>query len=224
MKARYAIFSLLIVVVVFLSTGYHANYSVKKDVERVYSEFGVVNNVLSPLFDSYSLILVDSQIKVSHGQMTVHQYCEELKRAMSIQKKKIEEYSEFVKTNKSVDDDELFKRAKDAYVYQNKMIKLCENGDINSIHESLYTGEMYKIVDPITTCINKILDGKYKNSEKYKKDALSTIKYHNDVMIFATILSGILGIALIRCKNKSQKRLVKRRKKSIFIKKKKVLR
>lgn len=216
MKAKHAVLSLLVIVVIFVSKGFHANYLVQRDIEKSYDEFNVVTNTLSPLFDSYALGMVDSQVKVSHGQITTHQYCEDIKKAVSIQKQKIKEYSQLVKNNETVEDKELFMRSSEAYIYANKMMDLCanSNGDASAIHLSLYSGEMYKIIDPITTCINKILDNKFENSEKYKKEALMAIKHHNDVMIFASVLTAILMVAILRCKDCYPKKVDKKKKKN----------
>jgi len=212
MKAKHAVLSLLVIVVIFVSKGFHANYIVQKDMENVYKQFDMVTHTLSPLFDSYGLSMVDNQVKASHGLITVHEYCERLEKTILLQKKKIKEYSELVKGNETVDDKELFMRATEAYLYADKMMALCKKNDVISIHQSLYSGEMYKIIDPITACINRILDNKFQNSETYRKDALRAIKHHNDVMLFASILTVILGVVIIRHNDCSSKKLDKKKK------------
>jgi CHASE3 domain sensor protein len=214
MKPKHAVLSLLVIVVIFVSKGFHANYVVQKDMENVYKEFDTVTNTLSPLFDTYGLSMVDSQVKASHGLITAHEYCEQLEKAVATQKKKIQEYSEMVKGNESLDDKELFMRSTDAYIYANKMMGLCKKNDIEAIHQSLYSGEMYKIIDPMTGCINRILNNKFETSETYRKDALRAIKHHNDVMIFASVLTVILAIVIVRHDDCRSKRVDKKRKKS----------
>lgn len=214
MKAKHAILSLLVIVVIFVGKGFHANNIVKKDIETVYSEFTVVTNTLSPLFDTYGLSMVDTQIKVSHGLMSMHEYCEQVEKAIVLQKQKIKEYSEIVKDNETVEDKELFIRASEAYIYANKMLILCKKNDIDALHQSVYSGEMYRVIDPITNCINKIIDNKFQRSDTYKKNALLAIKQHNDVMIFASLLTGIFTVAILRCKDDSTKKVDKRKKKA----------
>lgn len=219
MKAKHAVLSLLVIVVIFVSKGFHANHIVKKDIETVYNEFTVVTNTLSPLFDTYGLSMVDSQVKVSHKLISIHEYCEQVEKAMVVQKQKIKEYADIVKNNETVEDKELFMRASEAYIYANNMLMLCKKNDIEALHQSVYSGEMYKVIDPITNCINKIIDNKFKSSETYKKDALRAIKQHNDVMIFASILTGILTVAILRCKDCASKKIIGRKKK-VRVKKK----
>lgn len=213
MKAKHAVLSLLVIVVIFVAKGFHANSVVEKDMESVYKEFDTVTNTLSPLFDTYGLAMVDTQVKASHGLISAHEYCEQLEKAVAIQKKKIKEYSEMVKGNESVDDKELFMRSTDAYIYANKMMALCKKNDIVGIHQSLYSGEMYKIIDPMTGCINRILNNKFETSETYRKNATNAIKQHTNVMLFASALTAILGIVIIRCKDCSSKKLDKKKKK-----------
>lgn len=213
MKAKHAVLSLLVIVVIFVSKGFHANYIVQRDIEKTYTEFDVVTNTLSPLFDSYALNMVDNQVKVSHGLITPQQYCEALEKALYIQKQKLKEYAALIKNNETADDKELFVRSTEAYGYANRMMELCKADNTPAIHLSLYSGEMYKIIDPITANINKILDNKFQNSESYKKDALRAIKHHTDVMIFASVLTGILMVAILKCKDCYPKKVDKKKKK-----------
>lgn len=90
---------------------------------------------------------------------------------------------------------------------------LCKKDDITAIHQSLYSGEMYKIIDPMTGCINRILNNKFETSETYRKNALRAIKQHTDVMLFASALTAILGIVIVR-HNDCPKKLDKKKKKS----------
>jgi hypothetical protein len=211
MNTKYAVLSLIVIVVIFLLKGFHANYVVKRDIDIVYNEFTVVTNTLSPLFDTYGISMVDSQVKVSHGLISMDEYCDQVKNEMLSQEQRIKEYSDIVKNNETDDDKELFSRATEAHIYVNKMMELCKSKDVDAIHQSLYSGEMYKTIDPITACINRILENKFNNSNEYRKDALLAIERHNDVMIFALILTGILAIAILRCKDCAPKKVVKPR-------------
>lgn len=201
MKAKHAILSLLFIVIIFVSKGFYTNYAVKMEMENVYKEFNLVTNTLSPLFDSYALLTVDSQVKAAHGLITTQEYNEILKKASDIQKRIIKEYAEIVKNEESIDDKELFLRSTEVYAYINKMMELCKKNDVAAIHQSLYSGEMYKIIDPITACINNILENRFKQSEVYRKEASKAIENHDKVMIFASVLAAILIVAVLNCKN-----------------------
>lgn len=73
---------------------------------------------------------------------------------------------------------------------------------------------MYRVIDPVTEIINKILENKFDAAEKSRKIALDELVAYEKVVYFTAALTIILGVALFRCKdNCSVRKKVRRRKK-----------
>jgi hypothetical protein len=73
-------------------------------------------------------------------------------------------------------------------------------GDVKEIHAQLYNGELYRLIDPVTEIINKILDNKFDAAENSRKIALDELVAYEKVVYFTAALTIILGVALYRCK------------------------
>ena len=73
-------------------------------------------------------------------------------------------------------------------------------GDVKEIHNQLYNGEMYRVVDPMTEIINKILENKFDAAENSRKAAVAELEAYERVVYFTAALTIILGVALYRCR------------------------
>ena len=86
-----------------------------------------------------------------------------------------------------------------------KAIKACENNDYKTIFEMLNSGEMYKVIDPTTDLINKILDDKLEFAEASKNDAFKVInKFRQFLLIQFTLCLVVSSAVLIPKKKRSR--------------------
>jgi hypothetical protein len=173
----------------------------RSKVDHSYKEFEVVTNTLSPLFDSYGLTLVDSQVKVSHDLITIDQFRNTLSKTLQTQHSLVEAYKKTVNGVETLDDKELFIRAQKVAEYIKKVQILSVRGDVKEIHAQLYNGELYRVIDPMTEIINKVLDNKFHAAEQSRKIALDELAAYEKVVYFTAALTIILGVALFRCKD-----------------------
>jgi len=201
MRAKQAIITMLFIVAIFVSKGLYTSNMLRTKIDHSYKEFEVVTHTLSPLFDSYGIALVDSQVKVSHDLITIDQFRTTLSRTLGLQQSLIDAYKKSVEGAETIDDKELFTRAQRVVEYIKKIQILSVRGDIKEIHAQLYNGEMYRVIDPMTEIINKILDNKFGAAEQSRKTAIAELEAYEKVVYFTAALTIILGVALFRCKS-----------------------
>lgn len=217
MRAKQAIITMLFIVAIFVSKGLYTSNMLRTKIDHSYKEFEVVTHTLSPLFDSYGIILVDSQVKISHDLITIDQFRTILAKTLKEQHDLVAEYKKTVQGVETIDDKELFTRAQRVSEYIKKIQILSVRGDIKEIHNQLYNGEMYRVIDPMTEIINKILDNKFSAAEQSRKVALAELQAYEKIVYFTAALTIILGVALFRCrsndlKNKKPRKIKKVRK------------
>jgi hypothetical protein len=200
MRAKQAILTMLIIVAIFVSKGLYTSNMLRGKIDQSYKEFEVVTNTLSPLFDSYGITLVDSQVKVSHDLITIDQFRTTLDKTLKLQHGLIDEYKKSVEGVETLDDKELFARTQRVTEYIKRIQVLSVRGDVKEIHAQLYNGEMYRLVDPVTEIINKILENKFDVAENSRRAAVAELEAYERVVYFTAALTIILGVALFRCK------------------------
>lgn len=201
MKAKYIIVMLLVIVLSFLWTGYRVSTHVEKNMESSFKEFEVVTKMLSPMLDTYRSTVVDGQVKVTHNQMSIEEYCVNMSKNMEKQKKLITKYAETLSGKENMDDKELFYLINSLNVYIDKMKEFCKKKDAESIHTSLYSGELYRLVDPIISRSNRILDNRLHNAEKMMLETKSEMEKHRQILLFSTSLAVVLGAAILFSRN-----------------------
>jgi hypothetical protein len=201
MKSKHAIIVMLFIVAIFVSKGLYTSSMLRSKIDHSYKEFEVVTNTLSPLFDSYGLTLVDSQVKVSHDLITLDQFRNTLTKTLQRQQTLLTAYKKSVEEKETIDDKELFIRTQRVSEYIKKIQVLSVRGDVKEIHAQLYNGELYRLIDPVTEIINKILDNKFNAAENSRKIALDELAAYETVVYFTAALTIILGVALFRCKD-----------------------
>jgi hypothetical protein len=215
MKARHAIISMLFIVSIFVSKGLYTSHLLKSKIDSSYQEFEVVTNTLSPLFDSYGIGIVDNQVKVSHDLITVDQYRNNLAKIQQTQQLLLSNYKKIIAGKETWEDKELFTRSQTVNDYKKKVQLLASRGDVKEIHAQLYNGEMYRVIDPMTEIINKILDNKFHAAEQARKASLDELKAYEKVVYFTVALTIVLGVALFRCDKRTtiyKKSLLKKKK------------
>jgi uncharacterized protein YlzI (FlbEa/FlbD family) len=144
---------------------------------------------------------VDSQVKVSHDLITIDQFRNILTKTLQQQHILLDTYKRSVSGVETIDDKELFIRTQRVTEFIKKIQVLTVRGDIKEIHNQLYNGEMYRVIDPVTEIINKILENKFDAAEKSRKIALDELVAYEKVVYFTAALTIILGVALFRCKD-----------------------
>jgi hypothetical protein len=214
MKSKHAIIAMLFIVAIFVSKGLYTSSMLRSKIDHSYKEFEVVTNTLSPLFDSYGLTIVDSQVKVSHDLITLDQFRNTLTKTLQLQQTLLTTYKKSVEGKETIDDKELFIRTQRVTEYIKRIQVLSVRGDVKEIHAQLYNGELYRLIDPVTEIINKILDNKFDAAENSRKIALDELVAYEKVVYFTAALTIILGVALFRCKDDCNvRKKVRRRKK-----------
>lgn len=201
MRSKHAILIMLFIVAIFVSKGLYTSNMLRSKIDHSYKEFEVVTNTLSPLFDSYGIALVDSQVKVSHDLITIDQFRTTLAKTLKLQQDLILQYKKCVEGVETLDDKELFTRSQRVSEYIKSIQILSVRGDIKEIHAQLYNGEMYRVIDPMTEIINKILETKFEAAENSRRLAVEELVAYERVVYFTAALTIILGVALFRSKD-----------------------
>lgn len=205
MTPKIIVLSLAFVMGVFTYYGYSVAEKIEKDFKQSSNHFNTVTSILSPLFDACSISIVDTQVKLVHGQTDFKKFC----KVMVSTRKNLQIYLENYNLQK-IDKEkdyytELAQRLRVVDLYLEKGIKACENNDYKTIFEMLNSGEMYKVIDPTTDLINKILDDKLEFAEASKNDAFKVInKFRQFLLIQFTLCLVVSSAVLIPKKKRSR--------------------
>ena len=197
MKTRNLTFALLLIVAIFVTKGYYVTQDVREAAQNSYREFELVANVVGPLMDSYEVTMIGNQVKASHSQSAIKELDGIFENTQSLQKKLLAEYIEACQGKETANDKELVVRAHDIDVFIDKMQVICRAGDVEALHKTLYTGEMYGVFEPALKCLNRISESKLKSAEKYKSHVVETLDTFNKVVMIGVSLLGILFVLLV---------------------------
>lgn len=110
-------------------------------------------------------------------------------------------YAKAISGRETADDKQLFVLSTKVFNHISRIEALAKKKDIEGIHTTLYDGELYAMVDPTTACINRILDTKFAMSGKYRQEAIAAMQRSQTILVYASILAGILGLLVYRCKD-----------------------
>lgn len=205
MTPRTIVLSLTLIMGIFTYYGYSIAEKIEKDFKQSSAHFNTVTYVLSPLFDACSISVVDTQVKLAHGQTDFKTFC----KVMISTRKNLQIYLENYNQQKTDREKdyyvELAEKLHKVDLYLDKAIKACENNDRKTIYQMLNSGEMYSVIDPTTKLINKILDDKLEFAEISKEDTLKILdKFRQFLLIQLTLCLVVASAVLVPKKKKSR--------------------
>tara|TARA_R100000995_G_scaffold74118_1_gene43060 strand:+ start:1307 stop:1912 length:606 start_codon:yes stop_codon:yes gene_type:complete len=143
-------------------------------------------------FDWYGVIIVDSVVKTSHGQITAAEMVEILQEESGYKDEYLEGYKKDITPNEVEYADFVFKQEEKISAYVNELIDWGDTNDIESIKASI--PRMYEMTDPTIEAINNIMDTKMYYNEEQSKVLHGKIKTFSDFMILAIVLSVVMSI------------------------------
>ena len=143
-------------------------------------------------FDWYGVIIVDSVVKTSHGQITATEMVEILQEESGYKDEYLKGYKKDITPNEVEYADFVFKQEEKISAYVNELIDWGDTNDIESIKASI--PRMYEMTDPTIEAINNIMDTKMYYNEEQSKVLHGKIKTFSDFMILAIVLSVVMSI------------------------------
>ena len=143
-------------------------------------------------FDWYGVIIVDSVVKTSHGQITAAEMVEILQEESGYKDEYLEGYKKDITPNEVEYADFVFKQEEKIRVYVNELIEWGNTNNLEKIKESI--PRMYEMTDPTIEAINNIMDTKMYYNEEQSAVLHEKIKTFSDFMILAIVLSVVMSI------------------------------
>jgi hypothetical protein len=143
-------------------------------------------------FDWYGVIIVDSVVKTSHGQMTPAEMVEILQEESGYKDEYLEGYKKDITANEVEYANFVFEQEKKISSYVDELIEWGNTNDVESIKGSI--PRMYQMTDPTIQAINNIMDTKMYYNEEQSSILHAKIKSFSDFMVLAIVLSVVMSI------------------------------
>ena len=143
-------------------------------------------------FDWYGVIIVDSVVKTSHGQMTPAEMVEILQEESGYKDEYLEGYKKDITANEVEYANFVFEQEKKISSYVNELIEWGNTNDVESIKGSI--PRMYQMTDPTIQAINNIMDTKMYYNEAQSEVLHGKIKSYSDFMLLMIVLSVVMSV------------------------------
>ena len=143
-------------------------------------------------FDWYGVIIVDSVVKTSHGQMKLAEMVEVLQEESGYKDEYLAAYKKDITPKETEYANFVFEQEKKISAYVTELIEWGNTNDLESIKESI--PRMYKMTDPTIEAINNIMDAKMYYNEEQSAILHTKIKTFSDFMVLAIVLSVVMSI------------------------------
>ena len=143
-------------------------------------------------FDWYGVIIVDSVVKTSHGQMKLAEMVEVLQEESGYKDEYLAAYKKDITPKEVEYANFVFEQEKKVSAYVNELIEWGNTNDLESIKESI--PRMYEMTDPTIEAINNIMDTKMYYNEEQSAILHEKIKTFSDFMVLAIVLSVVMSI------------------------------
>jgi hypothetical protein len=160
--------------------------------------FRNVTYELSPLFDTHTITIVDSQVKAANGLISFDQLCKNMVLAEDNIKKFI---TSFGKKATSEEEkkiyEELKKRCEISLSFTQKVKDICKEQDSNKIAVLIENGEMYKATDPMLELINASLEKELILSSKIAIDSVASLELLKKFMAAFIGLSIVMSVSTL---------------------------
>ena len=143
-------------------------------------------------FDWYGVIIVDSVVKTSHGQITPAEMVEILQEESGYKDEYLEGYKKDITANEVEYANFVFEQEKKISSYVSQLIEWGNTNDVESIKGSI--PRMYEMTDPTIEAINNIMDTKMYYNEEQSAILHAKIKTFSDFMVLAIVLSVVMSI------------------------------
>jgi len=143
-------------------------------------------------FDWYGVIIVDSVVKTSHGQMKLAEMVEVLQEESGYKDEYLAAYKKDITPKEVEYANFVFEQEKKINAYVTELIEWGNTNDLESIKESI--PRMYEMTDPTIEAINNIMDTKMYYNEEQSAVLHEKIKTFSDFMVLAIVLSIVMSI------------------------------
>ena len=192
MRPKIIVYCLSIICLLFGVKGFELNKDIQNTLKENarQSESSIME--IGMCFDWYGVIIVDSVVKTSHGQITPTEMVEILKEESGYKDEYLEGYKKDITPDEVEYADFVFQQEKKISAYVNELIEWGDAGDTDSIKESI--PRMYEMTDPTIEAINNIMDTKMYYNEEQSEILHGKIKTFSDFMILAIVLSVVMSI------------------------------
>ena len=143
-------------------------------------------------FDWYGVIIVDSVVKTSHGQMTPAEMVEILQEESGYKDEYLEGYKKDITANEVEYANFVFEQEKKISSYVDELIEWGNTNDVESIKGSI--PRMYQMTDPTIQAINNIMDTKMYYNEEQAAILNEKITDYKNFMILTVVLCIVMSV------------------------------
>lgn len=151
--------------------------------------FKNVTYELSPLFDTHTILIVDSQVKAANGLISFDQLCKNMSQAEENIKKFLKSFEQKAQLE---EEKKMYlaikERCEISFQFIQKVKEVCKEQDSNKIAILIENGEMYKATDPMLDLINNALE---KELVLSSQSASESVEYLKQLEKFITIFMGL---------------------------------
>ena len=180
---------------------FYGHYVCEKVISNFIESDKCFRNVtyeLSPLFDTHTVIIVDSQVKAANGLISFDQLCQNMILAEDNIKKFI---TSFEQKATSEEEKKIYaeikKRCEISLAFTKKVKDICKEQDINKVAALIQNGEMYRATDPMLELINESLEKELILSSKIAIDSVHSLQALNKFMSAFMGLSIAMSVSML---------------------------
>jgi hypothetical protein len=180
---------------------FYGHYVCEKVISNFIESDKCFRNVtyeLSPLFDTHTVIIVDSQVKAANGLISFDQLCQNMILAEDNIKKFI---TSFEQKATSEEEKKIYaeikKRCEISLAFTKKVKDICKEQDINKVAALIQNGEMYRATDPMLELINESLEKELILSSKIATDSVHSLQALNKFMSAFMGLSIVMSVSML---------------------------
>lgn len=198
MSSKIKVFLLGSIGLIFSFYGHHVCEKVISNFIESDKCFRNVTYELSPLFDTHTVTIVDSQVKAANGLISFDQLCQNMILAEDSIKKFI---TSFEQKATSEEEKKIYaeikKRCEISLAFTQKVKDICKEKDINKVAMLIQNGEMYRATDPMLELINESLEKELILSSKIATDSVQSLEALNKFMSAFMGLSIAMSVSML---------------------------
>lgn len=147
---------------------------------------------LSPLFDTHTITIVDSQVKAANGLISFDQLCKNMTLAEDNIKNFIKNFEQ--KTTSEEEKKiyfEIKERCEISLKFIQKVKDICKEQDTNKIAILIENGEMYKATDPMLELLNNALEKELLLSSTIASESAKSLE------LLKKFMSAFIGLSIV---------------------------
>lgn len=180
--------------------------------EKIKENFSWCREDLSYVYDTYTLTTVDGIVKVYSGLKKSEELVAEIYQKSEVSNKKINQYFEKTDCHKQKTLDQLKENVEKSNAYWFKAIDKLKNKETayQFCEETLKSGELYSITDPILSDLSIIMNCHMERASKHVIESNKILENFKKICITSCVIGLILvGIVIFDfIKDEIQKRRV----------------